>query len=101
MVKEQLDKDIDHNFTLTGFHWGDSALFKVTYAVYGYTLVGKATTSRRWKLSREVDIYYIPQRAQGSVIPVFLGAINLAKVYFLHGVRGIQHILLMGWVVRM
>jgi hypothetical protein len=31
------------------------------------------------------------------VIPVFLGAIDLAKVYFLHGAGDIWHMLLTGW----
>ncbi|KAL4983934.1 hypothetical protein BDW68DRAFT_190900 [Aspergillus falconensis] len=45
-----------------------------------------ATTSRRWKeVSSEADVY------------LFLGAIDLAKVYFLHGAGEIRHMLLMGW----
>ncbi|KAF4769974.1 hypothetical protein HAV15_011592 [Penicillium sp. str.  len=36
-------------------------------------------------------------RAQGSAIPVFLGVIDLANVYFLHGAGDIRHMLLMGW----
>lgn len=98
IVKEQLDRDLDHNFTPMGFRGGYSAPFKVTCAAHGYTVVGKATTSRRWKVvSREADIYRILQRAQGSAIPVFLGAIDLAKVYFLHGAGDLRHMLLMGW----
>ncbi|KAL4925722.1 uncharacterized protein BDV17DRAFT_271186 [Aspergillus undulatus] len=98
MIKEQLDKDLDHNCTPMGFRGSYSAPFKVTCAAHGYTIVGKATTSRRWKeVSREADVYRILQRAQGSAIPVFLGAIDLAKVYFLHGAGDIRHMLLMGW----
>ncbi|RDH26951.1 hypothetical protein BDQ94DRAFT_185686 [Aspergillus welwitschiae] len=67
--------------------WGPCAAFKVTCAAHGYTIV----------VSREVDIYRILHRAQGSAIPVFLGAIDLAKVYFLHGAGDIRHMLLMGW----
>ncbi|CAI7666200.1 unnamed protein product, partial [Penicillium bialowiezense] len=37
------------------------------------------------------------QRTQGSAIPVFLGVINLAKTYFLHGARRICYMLLIGW----
>jgi hypothetical protein len=98
MLKEQLDKDLDHNFTPMGFRGSFSAAFKVTSATYGYTIVGKATTSRRWKeVSHEADVYRILQDAQGSAIPVFLGAINLVDVYFLHGAGDIRHMLLMGW----
>lgn len=98
MIKEQLDRDLDHNFTPMGFQGGYSAPFKVTCAAYGYTVVGKATTSQRWKkVSREAEVYRILHHAQGSAIPVFLGAIDLAKVYFLHGAGDIRHMLLMGW----
>ncbi|KAL3497104.1 hypothetical protein BJX62DRAFT_3184 [Aspergillus germanicus] len=98
MLKEQLDNDLDHNFTPIGLRGSFSAPFKVTSVTYGYTIVGKATTSRRWKeVSREADVYRILQRAQGSAIPVFLGVIDLADVYFLHGAGDIRHMLLMGW----
>ncbi|KAL3468709.1 hypothetical protein BJX99DRAFT_242872 [Aspergillus californicus] len=98
MLKEQLDNDLDHNFTPMGFRGSVSAPFKVTSATHGYTIVGKATTSQRWRLvSREADVYRILQRAQGSAIPVFLGAIDLANIYFLHGAGDIRHMLLMGW----
>jgi serine/threonine protein kinase len=37
------------------------------------------------------------RKAQGSAVPVFLGMIDLAKVYFLHGAGEIRHMLVMGW----
>ena len=75
------------------------APFKVTCTAYGYTVVAKGTTSRLWKeVSREADIYRILWRAQGSAVPVFLGAIDLAKIYFLHGAGEIRHMLIMAWV---
>ena len=30
-------------------------------------------------------------------MPVFLGTIDLAKIYFLHGAGEIRHMLVMGW----
>lgn len=39
--------------------------------------------------------YQVLRRAQGSTVPVFLGAISLAKIYFLHGAGEIRHMLLM------
>ncbi|CAP87028.1 hypothetical protein EN45_041440 [Penicillium chrysogenum] len=57
-----------------------------------------ATTSKLWGVvSREAEVYRVLQRAQGSAVPVFLGAINLAQTYFLHGAGRIRHMLLMGW----
>ncbi|PYH40349.1 uncharacterized protein BP01DRAFT_410732 [Aspergillus saccharolyticus JOP 1030-1] len=56
----------------------------ITCATFGYTVVGKGTTSRLLgEVSREAE--------------VFLGAVDLAHIYFLHGAGQIRHILLMGW----
>ena len=98
MIKQQLDENLDRNCTPMGGCGLYGAPFKVTCAAYGYTVVGKGTTSRLWKeVSREADIYRILQRVQGFAVPVFLGRIDLAQVYFLHGAGEIRHMLLMGW----
>ncbi|OKL61816.1 hypothetical protein UA08_03028 [Talaromyces atroroseus] len=98
LLKEQLDQDLDHNCTPFGDCGSYGAPFKITCAKYGYTLIGKGTTSRLWKeVSREVEIYRILRKAQGSAVPVFIGAIDLKMVYFLHGAGEIQHMLLMAW----
>ena len=95
MVKQQLDQNLDRDCTPMGGCGSYGAPFKVTCAAYGYTVVGKGTTSRLWKeVSREADIYRILQRVQGSAVPVFLGRIDLAQVYFLHGAGEIRHMLL-------
>ena len=87
MIKQQLDKNLDRNCTPMG-----------GCGSYGYTVVGKGTTPRLWKeVSREADIYHILQRVQGSAVPVFLGRIDFAQDYFLHGAGEIRHMLLMGW----
>ncbi|KAJ6039016.1 hypothetical protein N7499_003173 [Penicillium canescens] len=98
ILKVQLDQDLDHNCTPIGPCGSSGAPFKITCATFGYTVVGKGTTSRLWgEVSREADVYRVLQRAQGSAVPVFLGAINLAQTYFLHGAGRIRHMLLMGW----
>ncbi|TQB67460.1 hypothetical protein MPDQ_005708 [Monascus purpureus] len=97
-LKAQLDQDLDHNCTPIGPCGSYGAPFKITCATFGYTVVGKGTTSRLWtEVSREAEVYRVLQRAQGSAVPVFLGAINLAQIYFLHGAGKIRHMLLMGW----
>ncbi|KAL4767066.1 hypothetical protein BDW60DRAFT_164844 [Aspergillus nidulans var. acristatus] len=97
-LKMQLDQDLDHNCTPIGPCGSSGAPFKITCAAFGYTVVGKGTTSKLWgEVSREADVYRVLQRAQGSAVPVFLGAINLALTYFLHGAGRIRHMLLMGW----
>ncbi|ODM15754.1 hypothetical protein SI65_08988 [Aspergillus cristatus] len=74
------------------------APFKITYAKYGYTVVGKGMTSGLWdQLKGEAEVYRVLQQDQGSAVPVFLGAIDLAMFYSLHGAGKIQHMLLMGW----
>jgi len=98
LVKRQLDDNIDWNCTPMGGCGASGAPFKVTCAAYGYTVVGKGTTSCRWpELLREAEVYRVLQQAQGSAVPVFLGAIDLEKTYFLHGAGAIRHMLLMGW----
>ncbi|KAK9311345.1 hypothetical protein V1524DRAFT_419076 [Lipomyces starkeyi] len=97
LLKQQLDEDLDHNCTPFGACGAYGAPFKVTCVPYGYTVVGKGTTSGLWhEVSREVDVYRILQRAQGSAVPVFLGAINLKQIYF-HDDGDIRHMLLMAW----
>ncbi|OJJ85722.1 uncharacterized protein ASPGLDRAFT_73595 [Aspergillus glaucus CBS 516.65] len=97
-VKEQLDDNIDRNCMPMGGCGASGAPFKVTCAAYGYTVVGKGMTSCRWReLLREAEVYCFLQQAQGSAVPVFLGAIDLEKTYLLHGAGAIRHMLLMGW----
>ncbi|RAK96564.1 uncharacterized protein BO80DRAFT_428986 [Aspergillus ibericus CBS 121593] len=98
MIKQQLDDNLDEHCTPMGKCGSYGAPFKVTCAVYGYTVVGKGTTSRLWSIvSEEAKVYRILQSVQGSAVPVFLGPIDLAKIYFLHGAGEIRHMLLMGW----
>ncbi|KAB8275852.1 hypothetical protein BDV30DRAFT_236105 [Aspergillus minisclerotigenes] len=75
------------------------APFKRTCFPRGYTVVGKGTTSGLWQshVSREAEIYQILRKVQGSAVPVFLGKMDLAKFYFLHGAGQIRHMLVMGW----
>lgn len=98
MVKQQLDENLDRECTPIGGCGSYGAPFKVTCAAYGYTVVGKGTTTRLWKeVLREAEVYHVLRRVQGSAVPVFLGAIDLAQIYFLYGAGDIRHMLLMGW----
>ena len=96
-LKAQLDENIDRCIPL-GSCGAYGAPFKLTCATYGYTVIGKGTTSGLWKeVSREAQVYQILRKAQGSAVPVFLETIDLAKIYFLHGAGEIRHMLVMGW----
>ncbi|KAK9368215.1 hypothetical protein V1509DRAFT_624596 [Lipomyces kononenkoae] len=98
LIKQQLDENIDHDCTPFGVCGAYGAPFKVTCVAYGYTVVGKGTTSRLWsEVSREADVYRVLKKAQGSAVPVFLGTIDLEKIYFLHGGGQIRHMLLMAY----
>ncbi|OQD78749.1 hypothetical protein PENANT_c084G07588 [Penicillium antarcticum] len=96
-LKRQLDENIDRCIPLGGCG-SYGAPFKLTCMKYGYTVIGKGTTSGLWEeVSREAQVYQILRKAQGSAVPVFLGTIDLAKIYFLHGAGQIRHMLVMGW----
>lgn len=98
LLQQQLDEDLDHNCTPFGARGSYGAPFKITCAAYGYTVVRKGTTSQLWKeVSHEAEIYQVLKRAQGSAVPVFLGAIDLTNIYFLHGAGEMRHMLLMAW----
>jgi hypothetical protein len=95
-LKGQLDENIDRCIPLGGCG-SYGAPFKLTCTKYGYTVIGKGTTSGLWKeVSREAQVYQILRKAQGSAVPVFLGTIDLAKIYFLRAGQ-ICHMLVMGW----
>ncbi|KAL5001751.1 hypothetical protein BDV10DRAFT_192049 [Aspergillus recurvatus] len=74
-LKQQLDENIDRDCTPGGLE-----------RLLDWDVV-----------SREVEVYRVLRRTQGSAVPVFLGAIDLAKFYFLHGAGEIRHMLIMGW----
>lgn len=97
LLKNQLDEDIDRCIPLGGCG-SYGAPFKLSCTQYGYTVIGKGTTLGLWKeVSREAQAYRVLRQAQGSAVPVFLGTIDLAKFYFLHGAGEIRHMLVMGW----
>ncbi|KAL4924650.1 uncharacterized protein BDV17DRAFT_208325 [Aspergillus undulatus] len=96
-LKAQLDENIDRCIPF-GNCGAYGAPFKLTCATYGYTVIGKGTTSGLWEdVSREAQVYQLLRKAQASAVPVFLGTIDLAKTYFLHGAGAIRHMLVMGW----
>jgi len=99
-LNQQLNKDLDHYCIPFGNcgTWTSGAPFKIVCVRYGYTVVGKGTTDRLWEeVSKEAMIYRILRKVQGSAVPVFLGTIDLAMPYFLHGASEIRHMLLMSW----
>ncbi|KAL4821546.1 hypothetical protein BDW67DRAFT_190958 [Aspergillus spinulosporus] len=97
-LKQQLDKNIDQDCTPMGDCGATGAPFKVTCTAFGYTVVGKGTTSDLWDVvSREAEVYRFLRQAQGSAVPVSLGKVNLAKFFYVHGAGKIRHMLIMAW----
>jgi hypothetical protein len=98
LLKKQLDMDLDHYCTAWGTSGSCGAPFKLTLSSHGYTFVGKGTTNGlRNKLLYEADVYRVLRKAQGSAVPVFLGSIDLANIFFLHGGACIKHMMLLSW----
>ncbi|KAK8912237.1 hypothetical protein VCV18_012634 [Metarhizium anisopliae] len=97
-LKEQLNRNLDRDCTPFGRSGRSGAPFKLTCATFGYTVVGKGTTTDWWpEVAGEADAYRLLQKAQASAVPVFLGTIDLSTAYFLHGAGEIRHMLVMGW----
>lgn len=98
ILKQQLDNDVDHHCEPFGECGATGAPFKLRCESHGYTFIGKGTTSKLWDtVSGEQQFYGILRSAQGSAVTVFLGLIDMAQSYFLHGAGEIQHMLLMAW----
>ncbi|KAL4776876.1 hypothetical protein BDW60DRAFT_213467 [Aspergillus nidulans var. acristatus] len=76
-LKQQLDENIDQDCTPKGGCGATGAPFKVTCNC--------------------AEVYRLLRQTQGSAVPVFLGMVNLAKFYFVHGVGKIRHMLIMAW----
>ncbi|OAX81833.1 hypothetical protein ACJ72_03823 [Emergomyces africanus] len=88
--------ELDHQCPKVPLH-SMMHLFKFTCAAYGYTVVGKETTSGLWKHgSCEAEICQVLQKAQSSADPVLLGMIDLKPLLFLHDAGDIRHMLLVG-----
>ena len=97
-LKQQLDRDVDHFCDPFGTCGAYGAPFRVRCESYGYTVVGKGTTSHLWgEVYQEASVYKTLHAAQGSAVPVFVGSIDLKLTYRLHGAGAIKHMLLMAW----
>jgi hypothetical protein len=98
LVQAQLTADMDHYCEPLYQQGARGALFKITLASHGYTFVGKGTVEVFVEdLRREGRMYERFAHRQGSVVPVYLGNMDLNRTYYLDvGVR-IIHMLYMAW----
>jgi hypothetical protein len=95
-LKEALH--LDQDCEPLGIQGARGALFKVTLAAYGYTVVGKGTVKAFMPdLLHEGKIYQRLTRLQGTAVPVYLENINLIEWYYPDVRVRILHMLLMSW----
>ncbi|KAI9788265.1 MAG: hypothetical protein M1816_007031 [Peltula sp. TS41687] len=99
LVEEQLfHDDDDAGFeSLDRSGWA-GALFRVTLISHGYTFVGKGTVAPLVRvLRKEAHMYSRLDSIQGTAVPVYLGSVDLARIFWLTCSVSIEHVLLMSW----
>ncbi|KAI9783450.1 MAG: hypothetical protein M1816_001374 [Peltula sp. TS41687] len=99
LVEEQLfHDDDDAGFeSLDRSGWA-GALFRVTLLSHGYTFVGKGTVAPLVRvLRKEAHMYSRLDSIQGTAVPVYLGSVDLARIFWLTCSVPIEHVLLMSW----
>lgn len=75
IFKRQLDQTVDQHRELLGGCGATGAPFRLRCEGLGYTITGKGMTPQLWNIvARGAMLYWILRPAQGSAIPVSLGA---------------------------
>ncbi|KAM0800649.1 hypothetical protein BDR22DRAFT_963032 [Usnea florida] len=98
LLRSQLDADMDNNCTPPDIQGARGALFKLTLASHGYTLIGKGTVRAFVPdLTHEGRVYERLHQIQGTYIPVCLGNINCIYPYYYDIDVKIVQILLLSW----
>ena len=98
LLRNQLDTDMDHNCTPLDIQGARGALFKLTLASHGYTLVGKGTVRAFIPdLCHEGRIYSHLRKLQGTCVPVCLGNFDCIYPYEYDIGVEIVHFLLLSW----
>jgi hypothetical protein len=98
LLRQQLDRTLDCDCQPLGLSGARGALFQITLASHGYTMVGKGTVRGFVPdLVHEALVYERLQPLQGTCVPVCLGSVDLAKCYFYDIDVDIVHMLLLSW----
>lgn len=83
LLLAQIQRTMNTNIEPLGLQGSRGAIFKLTLESHGYTMIGKGTPPHYLAdLRRERRVYNLLHRLQGTVIPVFLGAIDSPRPYF-------------------
>lgn len=95
-----IDRGPDADATPLYLSGAIGSLFKVRLSAYGYTRIAKGVeTGNLGRLRHENDIYNQLHYTQGKHVPVCLGLIELALLYYFDGGE-FEHFLLLSWAGR-
>ncbi|KAI4250294.1 MAG: hypothetical protein LQ352_005388 [Teloschistes flavicans] len=95
----QVIADMNNNIEPLGIQGARGAIFRITLASHGYTMIGKGTPEHYvHHLRHELAVYQHLCELQGDIIPVCLGAIDSPRCYYYSfGPVEIYHWLLMSF----
>ena len=98
LLLAQIQETMNTNIEPLGIEGSRGAIFKLTLASHGYTMIGKGTPPHYVAdLRREKTVYDRLRKIQGTFIPVCLGAIDSPRRYFYDVDVAIFHWLLMSF----
>ena len=98
LLLAQIQKTINTNIEPLGIQRARGAIFKLTLESHGYTIIGKGTPPHYVAdLRMENAVYDRLHEIQGTVVPVYLGAIDSPRRYFYDLDVDIYHWLLMSF----
>lgn len=98
LLRDQLAETMDINCTPMRKQGARGAMFKLTLASHGYTIVGKGTVKAFVPdLWLENQFYDLLRPVQGSIVPVCMGSIDCVYPYYYHFATKIVHFLLLSW----
>ncbi|KAM0805753.1 hypothetical protein BDR22DRAFT_925720 [Usnea florida] len=98
LLRDQLAETMDTHCTPMRKQGARGAMFKLTLASHGYTVVGKGTVQAFVPDLRLENQFYDRLRfVQGSIVPVCLGNFDCVYPYYYHFATEIVHFLLLSW----
>ncbi|KAJ6116115.1 hypothetical protein N7523_005612 [Penicillium sp. IBT 18751x] len=98
LLKAQLDESLDHYINSRRLLLSGAILAQVSLMPYGYTCIGKGTPDElQGDTLREAEVYGALRCYQGSAVPVYMGAIDIQRIFFVHPKICTKHMLLLFW----
>ena len=98
LLRDQLAETMDTDCTPMRKQGARGAMFKLTLASHGYTLVGKGTVKAFVPdLRLESQFYDRLRPVQGIVVPVCMGNFDCVYPYYYHFATEIVHFILLSW----